>query len=121
MIFATAQGNVRRSHIDDFRNIQANGKIAIRLDNNDKLVAVDFCKENNHILLATKEGKSIRFQLSSLRIIKSRSSSGVRGIKLAKNDEVISQTILNDSDFYTETKSNYLSIPLDVRKKYFSR
>jgi DNA gyrase subunit A len=117
LIFATAQGNVRRSHIDDFRNIQANGKIAIRLDNNDKLVAVDFCKENNHILLATRAGKSIRFQLSSLRIIKSRSSSGVRGIKLAQNDEVISQTILNESNFDSEIKSNYLAIPLDLRKE----
>ena len=117
LLFATAQGNVRRSHIDDFRNIQANGKIAIRLDNNDKLVSVDFCKKQDHILLASKSGKSIRFPLNSLRIIKSRSSSGVRGMKLAKDDEVISQTILNESEFDAETKSNYLSIPLDIRKQ----
>lgn len=117
LVFATSQGHIRRSHMNDFKNIQSNGKIAIRLEDNDALVSVDFCNMNDHILLASKFGKSIRFPVEALRIIKSRSSSGVRGMKLAKGDEVISQTILNESSFDAELKKIYLSIPLDIRKQ----
>ena len=117
LVFATSEGNIRRSHMDDFKNIQSNGKIAIKLEGKDHLVSVDFCNENDHILLASKLGKSIRFPVSALRIIKSRSSSGVRGMKLSKGDEVISQTILNESSFDAELKKIYLSIPIETRKE----
>ena len=109
LIFATAQGNVRRSHMNDFKNIQSNGKIAIRLDNGDSLISVNFCSEQDHVLLASKYGKSIRFSLEALRIIKSRTSSGVRGMKLAEGDEVISQTILKSADFDAELKAQFFA------------
>ncbi len=117
LIFATSSGNVRRSDMDDFKNIQSNGKIAIKLDDGDSLVAVNFCQDEDHILLASASGKSIRFPLNALRVIKSRSSSGVRGMRLAKKDKVISQTVIRESNFDAELKAQYLSIDLETRKK----
>ena len=116
LIFATAEGNVRRSDMDDFKNIQANGKIAIRLDNNDSLVSVCFCADNDHILLATKFGKSLRFPLEALRVIKSRTSSGVRGMKLAEGDKLISQTVLKSVDFDAELKAQFFAIDINKRR-----
>jgi len=115
--FATAQGNVRRSDMGDFKNIQSNGKIAIRLDDDDRLVSVSFCSDEDHILLASKFGKSIRFPLTTLRVIKSRTSSGVRGMKLAKGDEVISQTVIKSVDFDAELKAQFFAIPLETRQE----
>ncbi|MBT4878692.1 MAG: hypothetical protein HON42_02610 [Alphaproteobacteria bacterium] len=117
LVFATRQGGVRRSDMDDFKNIQSNGKIAIRLDDNDSLVSVSFCADNDHILLASKFGKSLRFPLESLRVIKSRTSSGVRGMKLANGDEVISQTVLKSADFDAELKAQFFNIDIVKRKE----
>ncbi len=115
IMFATSQGKIRKSDLSDFKRIQSNGKIAIRLDDNDNLVSVKLCKDESHILLATKSGKAIRFKSDSLRIIKSRTSDGVIAMKLAPNDQVISMTILGGISCTTEERESYLSIPLEKR------
>ncbi|MBT4990042.1 MAG: DNA gyrase subunit A [Rickettsiales bacterium] len=116
LLFATANGNIRRSDMADFANINAGGKIAIRLDESDSLIGVQFCNDESQILLASKFGKSIRFALDKLRVIKSRTSAGVRGMKLVEGNKVISLTILNELNITREQKELYLSIALDDRK-----
>lgn len=116
IIFATKKGNIRRNSMNVFENVQSNGKIAIKLDDNDSLVQVALCDDNDHILLSSKTGKCIRFSLDVLRIFQSRSSSGVRGIKLDTNNEVVSMSILKYSkisDF--EKRDAYLKIPANER------
>lgn len=115
IVFATAYGNIRRNSLADFHYIPSNGKIAIKLDEGDKLISVKVCTEEDHILLSTRFGKSIRFVASEVRQFKSRNSDGVRGIKLAKADSVISMTILNGVEITTEIKELYLKISLDKR------
>jgi DNA gyrase subunit A len=115
LIFATKNGNVRRSDIADFENINANGKIAIRLDEDDKLVGVRLAKHTDNVLLASKKGNAIRFEMDDLRVIKSRSSDGVRGMNLAKGDDVVSLCILANNENNPEIKDKYLSIPLEIR------
>ena len=95
IFFATAKGNVRRNDLSDFKSIQSNGKIAIRMDEDDKLVGVKTCGQDDHVLLATKDGKAMRFPVDAVRVFKSRTSDGVRGMKLAEKDEVVSISILH--------------------------
>lgn len=96
LIFSTKNAIVRRSKIADFLNVQQAGKIAIKLENNDVLVNVQTASNNNDVLISTKQGKSIRFNIDKeLRVVKSRASMGVRAIKLGKDDEVINMSILN--------------------------
>src|SRR5262249_43204210 len=94
IFFATAKGNVRRNDLSDFHDIRTSGKIAIRMEDDDKLVSVKVCHENDHVLLASKSGKCIRFAVNDVRVFKSRTSDGVRGMKLAEADEVVSMSIL---------------------------
>lgn len=115
IVFATAYGNIRRNSLVDFEYIPSNGKIAIKLDQGDSLISVKVCNENDHILLSTRLGKSIRFLVSDIRQFKSRNSDGVRGIKLAKYDGVISMTILHGVEITTDIKEVYLKIPLERR------
>ncbi len=115
IMFATKFGNVRKNDLSDFKKIQSNGKIAIRLDDGDSLVGVMVCNEDDHILLATKQGKALRFRSQAVRVFKSRTSDGVRGIKLTKDDIVISMAVLRDSSCGYEEKQAYLSIPVEKR------
>ena len=116
IIFATKMGNVRRNSMEAFENVQANGKIAIKLDDGDALVQVALCDDNDHILLSSKTGKCIRFPLEVLRVFQSRSSSGVRGIKLETKNEVVSMSILKDSKIEDyEKRDAYLKIPVADR------
>ncbi|WP_375326371.1 DNA topoisomerase (ATP-hydrolyzing) subunit A [Candidatus Tisiphia endosymbiont of Nemotelus uliginosus] len=117
IIFATSQGNIRRNDLSDFKRIQANGKIAIRLDDNDRLIDVKVCRDEDHVLLATKLGKAIRFPASSVRVFKSRTSDGVRGMKLGESDYVISMTILKGILVNLEERESYLSISLETRRE----
>ena len=118
IIFATAQGNARRNSLSDFINIQSNGKIAIRLEENDNLVGVSVCNDDAHVLLATKRGKAVRFQVSALRVFKSRSSDGVKAAKLAGGtDTVISMSILNAGELDILQRDEYLKISLQTRFK----
>jgi DNA gyrase subunit A len=116
MVFATAKGNIRRNSVKDFYNIPANGKIAIGLEEDDKLVGVNICKGDDHIFLATKMGKAIRFPVAKVRVFKGRTSTGVRGIKLASNDDaVVALAILNGLIVSNEERDGYLKIGLEKR------
>ncbi len=97
IIFVTSKGNIRKNSLEDFININASGKIAMKLADNDKIIAVKICKEDQDILLSTKFGKCIRFMSSKLRLFKGRSSKGIRGMQLADGDEIISLSILDNS------------------------
>tara|TARA_Y100000591_G_scaffold332411_1_gene369628 strand:+ start:448 stop:3021 length:2574 start_codon:yes stop_codon:yes gene_type:complete len=96
IVFATAKGNVRKNSLEDFVNINNSGKIAMKLDSDDKIIGVKICKEDQDILLSTQLGKCIRFQCKKLRVFKGRSSKGIKGIKLNENDKVISLSILEN-------------------------
>ncbi len=98
VIFATSKGNIRKNSLEDFMNINASGKIAMKLSEGDKIVAVKICREDQDILLSTKFGKCIRFMSKKLRLFKGRSSKGIRGIQLAEGDEIISLSILDNSN-----------------------
>ena len=116
IIFATSTGNIRRNRLTDFHNINANGKIAMKLREDDKLVNVIICSEKDNIFMSTKLGKCIRFGCKDLRVFSGRSSVGVRGVKLAKNDSVISLAILNGIDFDVEERNEYLKVSTLIRK-----
>ncbi len=106
--FATQSGNVRRNRLSDFTNIKSNGKIAMKLDEGDRLVAVRTCLENEDIMLATAKGGCIRFRADDVRVFVGRNSTGVRGIRLAKNDSVIAMSKLTHIETDTETRDAYL-------------
>ncbi len=116
IFFATAAGNVRRNDLSDFHDIRANGKIAIRLDDSDKLVAVRPCTDKDHVLLAAKSGKCIRFNVSDVRVFKSRTSDGVRGMRLADKDEVVSMSIINGIDCTAEERAAYVKYAVAKRR-----
>ena len=96
IVFATAHGKVRKNNLEDFSSINTAGKIAMKLDTNDKIVGVKICKEDQDIMLSTKNGKCIRFESKKLRVFKGRSSKGIKGIELASNDEIVSLSIVNN-------------------------
>jgi len=96
VVFATSKGKIRKNSLEDFINIQSSGKIAMKLDENDKIIGVVICKENQDIILSTKLGKSIRFMSKKLRIFKGRSSKGIRGMELTSGDNVISLSIVDN-------------------------
>jgi len=108
VMFATASGNVRRNRLSDFTNINANGKIAMKLDDGDSLVGVATCGDDAHALLASEQGKCIRFPVDEVRIFRGRDSTGVRGIALRPGDRVISMTVLAAAAFDTEERDLYL-------------
>ena len=96
IVFATASGNIRRNKLSDFTNIKRNGKIAMKLDEGDKLVGVSPCAEDCDILLASRAGKAIRFATTAVRVFAGRGSTGVRGIKLLGDDRVVSMSVISD-------------------------
>ncbi|MBS0185310.1 MAG: DNA gyrase subunit A [Proteobacteria bacterium] len=108
ILFATSLGNIRRNRLSDFSNIRSNGLIAIKLDDNEKLIGVHLCEENQDILIATRLGKSIRFPLDALRVFAGRSSNGVRAIRLGKGDLVNSLSVINATQFTPEEREAYL-------------
>ena len=102
IIFATAQGKVRKNSLEDFSSINASGKIAMKLDNNDKIVGVKICQDDQDVILSTKFGKCIRFETKKLRVFKGRSSKGIKGIELTPNDQIVSLSVINND----KTKKN---------------
>jgi DNA gyrase subunit A len=109
VMFATQSGTVRRNSLSDFSIIKANGKIAMKLDEGDRLIAVLPCSAEEHdVLLATRQGKSIRFPVSDVRLFQGRTSTGVRGIALGDGDGVISMSILRHVEATSEERENYL-------------
>ncbi|WP_259779873.1 DNA gyrase subunit A [Aestuariispira ectoiniformans] len=108
VMFATATGNVRRNLLSDFTNIKSNGKIAMKLDEGDHLVNVRTCTEDDDVLLATGQSMAIRFPVPDVRVFAGRNSTGVRGIRLAPEDTVISMTILRHSDHTADERRDYI-------------
>ncbi|MCF8466808.1 MAG: DNA gyrase subunit A [Sneathiella sp.] len=108
VMFATAKGNVRRNLLSDFSNVKSNGKIAMKLDEDDQLIGVQICTEASDVLLVAKGGKCIRFRATDVRLFKGRDSSGVRGMKLSKGDSVIGMSILHHVEVDTEQRDAYL-------------
>ena len=95
LIFVTSKGKIRKNNLEDFSSINASGKIAIKLDQDDKIAGVQICRSDQDIILSTKSGKSIRFESSKLRVFKGRSSKGIRGINLSQNDKIVSLSIID--------------------------
>ena len=108
VIFCTAKGKVRKNTLEDFTNIQSTGKIAMKLDQDDKIIGVIICKENQDIILSTQLGKCIRFMSKKLRIFKGRSSKGIKGIELGSGDKVISLSIVDNIDIKPNVAKNLL-------------
>ena len=94
VMFATASGNIRRNRLSDFTNIMRNGKIAMKLDEGDELVGVRPCSQDDDVLLATRDGKAIRFAVDAVRVFRGRASTGVRGVRLLGQDSVVSMSII---------------------------
>ena len=98
VMFATVSGNVRRNNLSDFTNIKRNGKIAMKLQDGDDLVGVLPCSDGDDVLMATRNGKAIRFAANAVRVFRGRDSTGVRGIRLLGGDRVVSMSIIVDED-----------------------
>jgi len=95
IIFATSKGKIRKNNLEDFTSINASGKIAMKLDSDDKIIGVKICKDDQDIILNTKLGKCIRFESKKLRVFKGRSSKGIRGINLTEKDNIVSLSIID--------------------------
>ncbi len=109
LIFATLSGNVRRNALSDFESINRNGKIAMKLDDGDRIVQVAIARPDDDVLLTTADGQCIRFLIKDeVRLFKGRDSDGVRGIRLDKGDEVISMAILDHFEASAEERAAYL-------------
>ncbi|MDZ3836543.1 MAG: DNA gyrase subunit A [Rhodospirillales bacterium] len=106
--FATASGKVRRNALSDFTNIMASGKIAMKLDPGDRLVRVRTFSEDDDIVLFTRRGQCIRFPVGDVRVFVGRTSTGVRGVRLAKGDEVISMCALRHFEVDAQRREEYL-------------
>ena len=119
IVFATAQGKIRKNSLEDFSSINTSGKIAMKLDNNDKIVGVKICKDDQHIILSTKLGKCIRFESKKLRVFKGRSSKGIKGIVLSPNDQIVSLSIIdNDKSKKNGKKSKDEQSELKAKEKF---
>jgi DNA gyrase subunit A len=109
VMFATRSGSVRRNKLSDFVDIRRNGKIAMKLDEGDAIVGVGVCNaQQNDILLTTALGRCIRFAVDEVRVFASRDSTGVRGIRLADGDSVISMAILRSAPATAAERAAYL-------------
>ena len=110
VMFATAKGLVRRNSMDAFTNVRTAGKLAMRFDegSQDRLIGVSLMTETDDVLLATREGRAVRFAATDVREFQSRDSTGVRGARLDEGDEVISLSVLRGFDASTEDREAYL-------------
>jgi len=125
VMFATAKGYVRRNALSDFGDVRANGKIAMKFegeDADDRLIAVATCTDADDVLLATRNGKAIRFQIryeedgKGVRVFTGRSSVGVRGIKLLGDDQVISMSIVRHEGIAPDLRDAYLKLAGERRR-----
>jgi DNA gyrase subunit A len=108
VMFATTRGTVRRNKLSDFVQINRNGKIAMKLDEGEEILAVETCTENNDVLLTADSGQCIRFSVADVRVFAGRNSMGVRGIALNNGDRVISMAILDHVDATPAERAAYL-------------
>ena len=122
IIFATRKGMVRKNKLIDVarsgkRELRETGKLAIKLDSNDQLIGIKLANKEDDIILSTKNGKCLRFPIEKLRLFSGLNSSGVRGIKLEKNNHVISQAILKHSKIDINIRQDYLRAASANRKR----
>ncbi|MDC0656726.1 DNA gyrase subunit A [Leisingera sp. SS27] len=112
VVFATSGGDVRRNRLSDFTNVRRNGKIAMKLpeDGSVKLVNVRICSEDDDVMLFTNSGRAIRFRSTDVRVFNSRESTGVRGIKLTGEDDVVSMSVIRHSKYTPEQRTAYLKM-----------
>ena len=116
VMFATQSGNVRRNLLSDFANVMANGKIAMKLNDDDALIGVELCEPGQHVLLATAGARCIRFPVEDVRVFAGRSSTGNRGIDLAAKDRVISLSVIDGAEFATDERDAYLKQSTALRR-----
>ncbi len=110
VIFATDQGDVRRNALSDFVNIKSNGKIAMKLPEGVSLVGVRLATEDDDVMLVTAQGRAIRFPTTAVRIFKGRDSTGVRGIRLAEGDRVVSMSVIRHFEADPAERAAYLKM-----------
>ena len=108
IVFATGAGDVRRNKLSDFTNVMRNGKIAMRLPEGVRLVGARICDEGDDVLLTTAAGRAIRFRVSDVRVFAGRDSTGVRGVRLLGDDEVVSMAVLRRFEVAPEERTAYL-------------
>ncbi len=116
LMFATRSGNVRRNSLADFETINRNGKIAMKLEEGDRIVRVAICAPDDNVLLTTAQGRCIRFPVEDVRVFKGRESAGVRGIRLEEGDEVISMAILRHVEATPGERAAYLKQANAIRR-----
>ncbi|MGE0846660.1 MAG: DNA gyrase subunit A [Flavobacteriaceae bacterium] len=115
ILFVTTAGTVRRNKLSDFVDVRRNGKIAMKLDEGEGIAGVDTCTEEDDVLLTTALGQCIRFAVTDVRVFKGRDSTGVRGIRLAEGDGLISMTVLRHVDATPAERQAYLKMSRAVR------
>ena len=108
VIFATSKGKVRKNSLEDFISIQSTGKIAMKLDGDDKIIGVTICRNDQDVILSTQLGKCIRFMSKKLRIFKGRSSKGIKGMELGSGDKVMSLSVVDNVNIKPKTAKNLL-------------
>ena len=108
VVFATSKGKVRKNSLEDFISIQSTGKIAMKLDGDDKIIGVTICRNDQDVILSTQLGKCIRFMSKKLRIFKGRSSKGIKGMELGSEDKVISLSVVDNVNIKPKTAKNLL-------------
>ncbi|WEF25978.1 DNA gyrase subunit A [Paracoccus sp. S3-43] len=109
-IFATSDGDVRRNALSDFTSVRTNGKIAMKLPQGVELVGVRMATEGDDVMLVTALGRAIRFPTTDVRVFKGRDSTGVRGIRLAKGDRVVSMSVIRHFEADPAERAAYLKM-----------
>ncbi|WCR05353.1 DNA gyrase subunit A [Paracoccus saliphilus] len=110
VVFATSQGDVRRNALSDFANVRSNGKIAMKLPEDVSLVAARMATEDDDVMMVTAGGRAIRFSTTAVRVFKGRDSTGVRGIRLAKGDSVVSMSVIRHFEADPAERAAYLKM-----------
>ena len=108
IMFATSSGDVRRNKLSDFATVNRAGKIAMKLEDGDRMVGVALCTAEDDVMLTTALGRAIRFKADDVRVFKGRDSTGVRGVRLQAGDEVISMAVLARVDATPEERAAYV-------------
>ncbi|MFW2586990.1 DNA gyrase subunit A [Sagittula sp. SSi028] len=113
IVFATNTGRVRRNRLSDFTSVRANGKIAMKFEGEEegtRLINARICSEDDDVMLVTNSGRAIRFPVPDVRVFNSRSSTGVRGIKLTGDDEIVSMSVIRHFDAESDERASYLKM-----------
>ena len=105
---SSGSGDVRRNKLSDFATVNRAGKIAMKLEDGDRMVGVALCTAEDDVMLTTALGRAIRFKADDVRVFKGRDSTGVRGVRLQKDDEVISMAVLGRVDATPEERAAYV-------------